>query len=428
MENKPSGNRSGRFWWLWLLCVILSTQIGLALQFGEGIVQFASNLIIALPLLFIGIFLHNKALQEDIKNNISIKPFRNIFLPWSKPAISLAIFVFIEFLIITPLFAYTFYPCSSLDVIRKVNGCVNHIPHNGTVLNIAFSKDGSVFATSEFEGNVQIWSYPDLILVNNLGNSWSSGAELSISSNGEMIAVCGYKGATSIFETRTGKILHTLIQNNDKGCDVVFTPDGKMVFTISEPELYSWDVATGKLLNSITQDYLEYLEITNDGKFLATGSRDGVINIRHVSDGTIFTTIQQPYLQSLMFSYDGKYLFTVGLDIESITDTSKADISIINVWNINTGIIEHAITLHDIRLEHISSSKNSNKFVVGDGSCYRRDSPLFETPCSYAGKNIDDNLLISLRIPKRTESLIFSPIDDRILIGSYKNLYIWQSP
>lgn len=427
MENKSSGNRFGRFWWLWLLCAILSTQIGLALKFGEGIIQFASNLIIALPLLFIGIFLHNKALQEDIKNSISNKPFRNIFLPWSKPAISLAIFVFVELLISTPLFAYTFYPCSNLDVIRKVNGCISHIPHQGLVQNIAFSKDGKTFATSEFEGDVKVWSYPDLTLLSNLGNEWTFVTNLSLSSDGKTIAICSWD-VTDILETRTGTKIHTLAPNNKDGCKTIFTPDNKSVYIISESEIQEWDISTWELSKSITQENLEYLEISNDGNLLATGSRNGLINIRYASDGTILTTFQQPYLLSLAFSYDGKYLLTTSWDIESMKDDSKPDVSMIEIWNIETGKIEYTKTLQGVRIENIASSKNSYSFVAGEESCFRQNSTLFDMPCSFTWKNLNSQAPIGLRVPNGIYSLMFSPIDGKVLIGSSKNLYIWQVP
>lgn len=428
MENKTSGNRFGRFWWLWILCVILSTQIGLALQFGNGIIRFGSNFLISISLLMIGVFFYSISVKEDNKNNISIKPFRNILLPWPKSAIFLATFVLSELLVITPLFAYTFYPCSGLDVIRKVNGCADHIPHRSLVNNIAFSKDGKMFATSEFQGDVKVWSYSDLALLNNLGDGWPSGAELSFSPDGEMLAVCGYKGATSIFEVRTGKNISTLLPHNDEGCDIVFAPDNNSVFVISDSEFQKWDVETGHLSQSIMQDRLDFLEITDDGKYLATGSRDGVIHIRNVSDGTLFSTIQQPYMRSLAFSHDGKYLITVGWDIESIKDKSKSDISIVNVWNIATAIIERTISLPGLRLDHISTSNSSDTFVVGQDLCSRKNRSPFEDSCSYLWQSIDTEIPTELKVPVGVRSLLFSPADHKLLIGSYGNLYIWNVP
>jgi len=428
MDKKTSGNRFGRFWWLWMLCVIFSTQIGLALQFGESFIQWGIYALISLPLLIMGNLLHNKALKEDNKNNISAKPFRNIFLPWPKPAILLAILIFLEFLVITPLFAYTFSPCSSLDIIRKANGCISHIPHQSLVKSIAFSKDGKTFATYEFEGDVKVWSYPDLTLLSNLGNEWTFVTDLSLSSDGRTIAICSW-GVIDILETKTGNKLHTLASNdNEGGCDTEFAPDDKSIYVITESEIQKWDISTGSLTKSLAQDYLEYLDVSNDGELLATGGRTGLINIIRASDGAILNSIQQPYLQSLAFSYDSKYLLTASLDIESIKDDSKPDISMIKIWNIKTGKVEYTKTLQGIRIENIASSRNSNLFVVGEEFCFRQNRTLFEMPCSFFWENFDSQVPIALKVPNGIDSLIFSPADGRVLVGSYENVYIWQIP
>ncbi len=117
MGNKSFRSRFGRFWWLWFIVAILSYQIGFLLAFGEWPTQFGVEVLIATPFFIVGIYLYNKTLESDNKNNISITPFRNIFLPWSKAAIWLSILALVELIISTPLFAYTFYPCSGLETV-----------------------------------------------------------------------------------------------------------------------------------------------------------------------------------------------------------------------------------------------------------------------------------------------------------------------
>jgi WD40 repeat protein len=429
MENRPSENRFGRFGWLWILYVVLSVQISLALEYGNGLIRWGIYALIAIPLLMVGAFFFQKALKEDNENNISFKPFRNIFLPWPRSAILLAAFVLVEFLVMLPLFAFTFYPCSDFDLIRRMNGCVEHIPHQGLVIDIAFSKDGKTFATAEFEGNVRVWSYPDVNLLNNLGNGWPFGTKLSISSNGEMIAICSYGGDTSIIEAKTGKILHTLVSDNEHGCEIAFAPDDNLIYIVSESEMQIWDVSTGKLSKTIVQENLGYFDITEDGSLLATGSRGGIINIWRTSDSsTPIATMQHPYLQSLAFSSDGMYLFTLGLDIESIEDDSKLDTSIINVWNIKTGEVERTVTLQGIRADHISGSKSGIMFVVGESLCFRNNRSFLEEPCAYLWKNVDDETPVGINIPDGMQSIMFSPKDEKVFIGSYENLYIWTIP
>jgi WD40 repeat protein len=138
--------------------------------------------------------------------------------------------------------------------------------------------------------------------------------------------------------------------------------------------------------------------------------------------------MQHPYLQSLAFSSDGMYLFTLGLDIESIEDDSKLDTSIINVWNIKTGEVERTVTLQGIRADHISGSKSGIMFVVGESLCFRNNRSFLEEPCAYLWKNVDDETPVGINIPDGMQSIMFSPKDEKVFIGSYENLYIWTIP
>jgi hypothetical protein len=431
MGNKSFRNRFGRFLWLYLLTSGLSAYIGvpLSISFTENLFAFIGMLLlINSPLFIVGMILYNKSLEADKQNGISITPFRNLLLPWPKAAIVLAIFAFFEFLVAVPLMAFQLYPCSDIDLFRKINGCVSYIPHHSLIQNIVFSKDGKIFATAEFGGPVQIWSYPDLTLLKNLGNDWLFRPKISLSSNGEELAICN-EGPISVLKTRTGEVLHTLIPDNDESCDVVFTPDDKSIISISKYGLQTWDVFTGRLISSIPQDEKDYLAITSNGKYLALGSSRGSMNIKiwDIANNQVITTIQRPdLLTSMAFSRDGKYLLTASLDVESFKAESNMNISVVNVWNIKSGELEHTITLQNFSAKNISSSRNSNLFVVGTESCQLFRNPLFEKPCAYFGQIASNEALTGLKIPFSADSVAFSPTDDRILIGVFKNVYIWQ--
>lgn len=393
--------------------------------------------LIFMSLTMIRYYLYNKSLHADQQNNIPTKLFGDLFLPWPKAAVGLAILVGVELMIAIPLFAYKMFPCSGLDLIRKANGCVAQIPFNDTIMDITFSKDGKTFATHAYNHPVQIWSYPDLTLRNELGKDWRYATQLSLTSNGEKIAICNPKGAISIFESKTGKVLHTLIEQSGENCAVKFTPDDQALVSISGAGLQTsgagwqiWDVVSGKLIRSIPRDDLKYLEISADGKLLAFATRGNSIEIWNASDQILLTTFQQPnLLQSIAFSRDGNYLFALGLDFESLKSETETYISIINVWNVQNGKLERTLGLADIWAKNISISKDGNRFVVGSEMCSRMDkNPLFEKPCAYVGQLTGDKMLKTLRIPNGIKALAFSPTDDRVLVGSYPNLYVWQIP
>ncbi len=428
--EKPSGSRLGRFFFLWILVTILGTQTGFLLAMGqESIIWVGIYVLFCVPLMLPGFYLYNKALESDQKNNISLFPLRNIFLPWPKAATWLSLLVLLELVIVTPLYAYIFYPCSGLDAIRKLDGCVAIFSRNDhAVRNVVFSRDGKVFATSEIRLPVQIWSYPAMALISTLGEQWSFGTEMSLSSNGERIVICDHKAPISIAETKTGRVLHTLVQKNEGICDVVFTPDDRSVISISKSGLQTWDAATGRLINSVAQDDLQYLEVSPDGRLMATGNMLGEINIWRVADGTISATMKQRYLQSMAISFDGNYLMTAGWDIESLGVPSGEGNSSINIWNIKNGEIEKTITLQGFEIGPIAISRIGNGFAVGEQSCFGKSRSPFGKSCAYFWQTMTDEVPMNLRVPDGVRSIAFSPLDEKILLGTFDGIYIWQKP
>jgi WD40 repeat protein len=349
------------------------------------------------------------------------KPFRSL---WRRSWGWLLLFAIL--VIATPFLAFAYFPCSGLDIIRKANGCVKNIPYSDSILHIAFSKDGKTFATSDFRSSVDIWSYPDTILLNHIQSKYFD-IRVSLSSDGEMLAMGGYQGPILIVESKTGKILHTLIEKSEDNYDVTFTPDDQFVISISKAGLQTWDVATGNLVNSLSRGDLQLLEMSRDGTLLALGRRDGAIDLWSMAEHRILTTFQQPNVRSMAFSPDGQHLFATRVDVETYANQPDTFTSFINIWDIKNGEIERTITLQNAGAHNIAISRNGDMFIVGDNKCPREsENLLFEKTCAYLGQTTGDKNLIGLKIPRSVMmTLEFSPTDDKILIGS---LYIWQKP
>jgi WD40 repeat protein len=380
--------------------------------------------------LSIGIYLLSKAREADNKNGISALPLRNIFLPWPKAAIGAAIFVLVELIVLIPIYAYHLYPCSIVDVVRKINGCNAHIQQTGMVQDIAFSKDGKIFATSEFRGPVQIWSYPDLTLLKNLGNDWIFDTKLSLSSNGEMLAVCGYRGPTSILETRTGKVLYNLQPASEASCNIAFTQNDRHVVSISsESGLQLWEVSSRKLLYSIPLEH-PISAISNDSTLLASGGYTGPIEIRNIADNEVLATIQHHGLiKAMTFSLNGELLLIATTNILDYgNDSFKTKTSTIYVWNLKNEHLENTTTLQNIWIDNIINLQHGNLAIVASDLCSRNYIVDVNNACTYLIQTTDGKPVTNLLIPYGTDSAAFSPSDDKILIGSYKNLYIWQKP
>lgn len=426
MEIKKS--RFGRFTWLFILVVVF---VGIIMA---SLATPATGFI-WIGVFLLGIYLHNKSLASDQENGISIRPFKNILLPWPKAAIGLAILALAELLIAIPLMAYTFAPCSMVDLIRKADGCLGRIPTD-IVWAIAFSRDGKQFATFD-PSNVRIWSYPDLKLLSNLRNYGAPGpVHIALSSNGQMLAICTFHNPIGILESKTGNVLYALGEKNQDKCeDITFTSDDKLVVALPF-SIQTWDVINGKLLDSFSaRSNQRYLKLTNDGGLAAAISvPPSGIEIWRVSDHHLVTILQSPDSQtknysSAIFSAEAKYLYAIRSYSDFRAEIQK-DYSIVDIWNLETKKIDQSITQNDAQItKYMPSSSNNNAAALGNQSCQTTHGILYETPCVYLVQQATKHpQLIGLPSTLEPFSLAFSPTDNKLLIGTNNNLYIWQVP
>ncbi len=114
---------------------------------------------------------------------------------------------------------------------------------------------------------------------------------------------------------------------------VVFTPDGKYVISGSHNGvIYVWDIAEGTLFKELYghTDEVSTISITKDGQFLASGGRDHTLIIWDLNKWEALHTIAagKGFVLSVSFSPDGKHL---------VSSLGYPDL-FIQLWDVKTGI------------------------------------------------------------------------------------------
>ncbi|CAN5217722.1 hypothetical protein BH20ACI2_BH20ACI2_05450 [soil metagenome] len=138
-----------------------------------------------------------------------------------------------------------------------------------------------------------------------------------------------------LWDSETGESKGTLIHPkpyeyaNGVG-GVAFTADGKTLVTSSSEKLYLWELTTGQIRNTLTDELVVFWEgfkprkgfshndtiyeliISPDGKMLATGSRDGTAKIWDATKEELRVTLKghKRGVHRLAFSPDGRILAT----------------------------------------------------------------------------------------------------------------------
>ena len=106
-----------------------------------------------------------------------------------------------------------------------------------------------------------------------------------------------------------------------------FSPDGKLVLTVSENGTSVWNVKTGASLYILNEAYGG--EFSPDSKFILTVSSDGVASVRNSKTGELLYALDNALDDE--FSPDSKLILIVSSD------------DVASVWNVKTGELLYAL-------------------------------------------------------------------------------------
>jgi WD40 repeat protein len=241
--------------------------------------------------------------------------------------------------------------------------------YSNSVNGLRFSPDGDTLATRSLDNHLRIWDLPTrterftITNVTILGGFTADGQKLAYETGDRSIKLC---------EPSTGRTLYSLDKAGDLvalladgksvattaeefivriwdiasaretyvlrgkgginlwgpefGAGVVITPDGKKLaisngFTKNKAGITLWDLTTQKILNPSLDKRegipLTFLQLSPDGKILATGGFDGLVRFWDMTTGTELGPPLQAHSESVIsaaFSPDGQELATASLD------------------------------------------------------------------------------------------------------------------
>ena len=263
---------------------------------------------------------------------------------------------------------------ASGDLVKTLPG------HAERVTGLDFSPDGRWLASSSTDGSVKVWDYRAGQLVhlftNHIGN-WVR--RVAFSRDSRWLAPAAYDGKMSLWDVASGAVVRTL-PTRARIADVLFTPDGRFVVTASREEnsplIRFWSTATGEPALTLNHsNALVCIAISRDGKLLASGGGQGVVNLWELPAGRWLrrvVTAEQASAMDIDLSPDGRRLAVAGYWENTVwaTDTgallsrlrghedatmqvafspdgrelasSSADASV-RLWNVRNGSVKHIL-------------------------------------------------------------------------------------
>ena len=162
------------------------------------------------------------------------------------------------------------------------------------VYGVALSPDGQKLASGSQNGNLKIWRLdnagkPETTSMLTVSNpvytdimSFTSGAVLSFSPDGSLLAVVGDQNNVNLWDSASGKLLKTLSGHTGPVYAVDFSPNSKFLATASSDNTVKvWDIASGQALLDLTGHENEAIMVgfSPDGKYLVTGGGDCVAKL-----------------------------------------------------------------------------------------------------------------------------------------------------
>jgi WD40 repeat protein/DNA-binding SARP family transcriptional activator len=188
----------------------------------------------------------------------------------------------------------------------------------------AFSPEGTLLAASNIK--THIWDVKSGRLLQTLVNDDNVACGLAFDASGKRLAVGYEDGSIRIWSLPAGREEMTLTSDLGLIGYVAFSPDDRLLVTGGEQKSLVWDLASGQERYKFSDEAV-YIAISPDDRLLAFTTGDGNprsnVSVRDLNSGEHLTTLSVPArTKGLRFSPNGRMLAT------------EADVAVM-IWNLD---------------------------------------------------------------------------------------------
>jgi WD40 repeat protein/antitoxin component HigA of HigAB toxin-antitoxin module len=229
----------------------------------------------------------------------------------------------------------------------------------GNVIDITFSYNGQLLATSYDNGAIQVWDANTMeqkaCFTGHLFWTWS----INFSPDGRFLISAGDDGLVKLWDVLTEQCLHIYEGHQGFVNSASFSPDGKMIASCgNDPAIRLWQSffqAENPEIRTLTghSGRIWQVEFSPDGQTLVSGGEDYAIGLWDVASGKCkaFWQAHESWVRCVKFSPDGKSIASGSFD------------HTIKIWDAHTQKCLHHLHGHQSAVSAISYSPDGQQLV-----------------------------------------------------------------
>ena len=225
---------------------------------------------------------------------------------WSAPEVTLVKIIteknsVITSLVVTPdgryLISSGIFGTENIIIWNLPDGTLYKSFYNDDVRALAITPDGSQLFLCNYDGEISLWSIPDIKLINTWKEKNSYITSLAITPDGKWLLSGDSTGTIKMRDLSNGIVKKEIISENKTALTLAITPDGSQLLSsniddIGDCYIKLWSLPDLVLKKTVMQkDYISALRVSPDSKILISCSNDKTIKIWKLPDLTFVSCL-----------------------------------------------------------------------------------------------------------------------------------------